>query len=244
MNNAIKTQALRKCYKNKVAVEGLYLEIRQGELFSLLGVNGAGKTTAIKMLSCLSQPTSGSAEVLGHDILKSSYEIKKHINVSPQESAVAGNLTVRENLALMCGIYGHSKAQALKIAEQSIKDFSLESIAGDRAKTLSGGWTRRLSIAMALLTEPDLLFLDEPTLGLDVIARRELWKIIERLKGRKTIILTTHYLEEAAALSDRIGVMAQGKLVACGTLNELLALSGTDNLEDAFITLCAEGDSL
>lgn len=230
---AIQTTALRKCYKNKVAVQGLDLCVAQGELFSLLGVNGAGKSTTIQMLCCLLQPTSGDATLLGHSILTEPQAVKKHINVSPQQTAVAPNLTVQENLELIAGLYGGSRAQAQK----SLHDFGMEAIAADRAKTLSGGWQRRLSIAMALISQPEILFLDEPTLGLDVLARRELWAVIRKLKGKVTIILTTHYLEEAEALSDRVGIMAAGELVAVGTPAELIAQSGAATFEDAFITL-------
>lgn len=240
---AIKTGNLTKVYKGKVAVESLNLEIHEGELFSLLGVNGAGKTTTIKMLSCLVRPTSGEAHLNGHSIIKQPVKVKEIINVSPQETAVAPNLTVRENLELICGIYGHTKADSRAKADQIIAEFSLAEIEKSKAKTLSGGWGRRLSIAMALITQPEILFLDEPTLGLDVLARRELWRVIERLKGKITVILTTHYLEEAEALSDRIGIMAQGKLVAVGNVDEIKQLSGKDTFEDAFVALCEGGAS-
>lgn len=207
---AIETTALTKRYKDKIAVDALNLTIDQGELFALLGVNGAGKTTTIKMLSCLLRPTSGDALLMGKSIVSQPYEVKKNINVSPQETAIAPNLSVRENLELICGVYGESRSQSKQKAQETITAFGMEEIAKSRAKTLSGGWQRRLSIAMALISEPQILFLDEPTLGLDVLARRELWKLIEGLKGNITILLTTHYLEEAQALSDRVGIMAHG----------------------------------
>ncbi len=242
---AIKTVNLTKKYKDKnamnsykIAVDNLNLSIEKGEIFALLGVNGAGKTTTIKMLSCIITPTSGDADVLGESITYSPYKVKEKINVSPQETAVAPNLTVMENLELICGIYGHSKKESKEKTENIIKEFGLSEIAKTKAKILSGGWQRRLSIAMALITEPEVLFLDEPTLGLDVIARRELWKVIENLKGKVTIILTTHYLEEAQALSDHIAVMSDGKLRAVGTAKELMDKTSTDNFEDAFIQLC------
>lgn len=237
---AIETINLEKKFKNKLAVNKLNLAINEGELFALLGVNGAGKTTTIKMLSCLTKPTSGDARIMGHSVYENVNEIKQLINISTQETAVAANLTVRENLILVAGIYGFNKAKTTEKCNQIIKDFSLEEIENTRAKTLSGGWQRRLSIAMALITEPKVLFLDEPTLGLDVLARRELWKIIEKLKGRITIVLTTHYLEEAEALSDRIAIMVNGELKALGTAKELETLTSTENLEDAFIKI-AEG---
>ncbi len=232
---AIQTSALTKKYKDLTAVNALDLAIDEGELFALLGVNGAGKSTLIKMLSCLAKPTSGDARIFGHSIITEAHEVKKLINVSPQETAVAPNLSVRENLEFIAGIYGAKNPW--ESASREIEEMGLSSVAGKKAKTLSGGWQRRLSIAMALISEPKLLFLDEPTLGLDVIARRELWNVIKKLRSRTTVILTTHYLEEAESLSDRIGIMSHGSLVACGTAEELVALSGKGNLEDAFVAL-------
>jgi ABC-2 type transport system ATP-binding protein len=238
---AISTTNLTKKYKDTVAVNGIDLNIEKGELYSLLGVNGAGKTTTIKMLCCLTKPTAGDAEVLGISVKKNPVKVKSHINVSPQETAVAPNLTVRENLDLIARIYGNKKPQAKEKVADTIKTFGFEEIAGKKAKTLSGGWKRRLSIAMALISDPDILFLDEPTLGLDVLARRELWKVIRKLKGDVTIILTTHYLEEAEALSDRIGIMSSGDVKAEGTAGELMEKTGTQNFEDAFVALAGEG---
>lgn len=232
---AIQTSALTKKYKDLTAVNALDLAIDEGELFALLGVNGAGKSTLIKMLSCLVKPTSGDARIFGHSIITEAHEVKKLINVSPQETAVAPNLSVRENLEFIAGIYGAKNPW--ESASREIEEMGLSSVAGKKAKTLSGGWQRRLSIAMALISEPKLLFLDEPTLGLDVIARRELWNVIKKLRSRTTVILTTHYLEEAESLSDRIGIMSHGSLVACGTAEELVALSGNGNFEDAFVAL-------
>jgi len=239
---AIQTTNLAKKYKDKIAVNSLNLTIEKGELFALLGLNGAGKTTTIKMLSCLTKPTNGDALVLGNSIISNSIKVKEQINVSPQETAIAPNLTVRENLELIAGIYGSNKKQSKQKAEDTISSFRLSEIAHDKAKTLSGGWQRRLSIAMALISEPQILFLDEPTLGLDVLARRELWGVIKKLKDKVTIILTTHYLEEAEALSDRIGIMAKGELKAVGTADELKTKSNTAKFEDAFIALAGEGD--
>lgn len=238
---AIEAINLTKKYKKNVAVDRLNLAIEQGELFALLGVNGAGKTTAIKMLSGLTRPTEGDAVILGDSILKNPAGAKQKLGLSPQETAVAPNLTVRENLELMAGIYGSSRKQAGRKAETIMASLGLSEVARGAAKILSGGWQRRLSIAMALISDPRVLFLDEPTLGLDVLARRELWGVIEKLKGRVTIILTTHYLEEAEALSDRIGIMAKGKLKAVGTAEELKAKTNTANFEDAFIALAGEG---
>lgn len=238
---AIKTDKLTKKYSTKTAVDSLDLEIGKGELFGLLGVNGAGKTTTIKMLSCLVSPTSGDAEVCGHSIVHEPSAVKRLNGVSPQETAVAPNLTVRENLELMCGINGMPVKEQHERADRMIADFSLEEIADSRAKILSGGWCRRLSIAMAIVTDPELIFLDEPTLGLDAIARRDLWKHIAGIKGKKTIILTTHYLEEAEALCDRIAIMVGGRIAALGTADEIKRLAGKDDFEEAFIKIAGEG---
>lgn len=238
---AIKTVELVKQYKNLTAVDKLQLEIEQGELFSLLGVNGAGKTTTIKMLSCLTGPTSGDAFVGGYSVSKDSEQVKKLIGVSPQETAVAPNLSVKENLELICGIHGFDKEKTrAKISELS-GQFNLDEVLKRKAGKLSGGWQRRVSIAMALISEPKILFLDEPTLGLDVIARHDLWDVIRSLKGKITIILTTHYMEEAEELSDRIGIMKSGQLLAVGTVDELNAKAGTEDFEKAFVTIVKEG---
>ena len=238
---AIKTSQLTKQYKSITAVDNLELEIHRGELFSLLGVNGAGKTTAIKMLSCLTKPTSGDAFVGGFSITKQPGQVKELIGVSPQETAIAPNLTVKENLELICGIHGFSgektKAKILALSRQ----LHLDTILPRKAGKLSGGWQRRVSIAMALISEPQILFLDEPTLGLDVIARHDLWEVIRELKGQITIILTTHYLEEAEALSDRIGIMTNGRLLATGTAEELKANTGAGDFETAFVSIVKEG---
>ena len=237
---AIQTVALKKRYKDITAVDGLTLQVQQGELFSLLGVNGAGKTTTIKMLSCLTNPTGGDAFVDGYSITTQSDRVRQRIGISPQETAVAPNLTVGENLALICGIYGFSRQKTKEKIAALSHQFSLDSVLRRKAGKLSGGWQRRVSIAMALISEPSVLFLDEPTLGLDVIARHDLWQLIRSLKGSITIILTTHYMEEAAALSDRIGIMKAGKLLAEGTAEELTAKSGAPDFETAFITIVKE----
>ena len=237
---AIKTTALTKRYRDITAVDRLDLEIEAGALFSLLGVNGAGKTTAIKMLTGLTRPTAGDALIGGHSITREPERAKALIGVSPQETAVAPNLTVEENLALICGIHGFSKeTTARRIGELSAQ-FSLDSVLKRKAGKLSGGWQRRVSIAMALISEPQILFLDEPTLGLDVLARHELWDIIQALKGHVTIILTTHYMEEAQALSDRIGILKDGHLLAVGTAAELMDRAGTGDFETAFVSIVKE----
>ncbi len=238
--NAIDIRDLTKKYKDVTAVNGLTLAIKEGELFSLLGVNGAGKTTAIKMLSCLIKPTAGDAFLLGKSIKTDIAAVKSAIGISPQETAVAMGLSVRENLELMCGVHGFHKEKTLQKICALTEALKLGQILDKKAGKLSGGWQRRLSIAMALIGEPKILFLDEPTLGLDVIARSELWDIIRSLKGKMTIILTTHYMEEAEALSDRIGIMKSGRLIALDTANGLKEKTGKDKLEDAFITLVKE----
>ena len=237
---AIKIENLTKRYKDVTAVDNLSLDIAEGELFSLLGVNGAGKTTTIKMLSCLSSPTSGDALVLGESICKNPAGVKALIGVSPQETAVASGLTVRENLEFVCGIYTFPKEKTTQKVAQVASMLSLENVMDKKAAKLSGGYARRLSIAMALISEPRVLFLDEPTLGLDVLARSELWDIIRSLKGKVTIILTTHYMEEAEALSDRIGIMKDGKLLICDTPDGIKEKTGADSIEKAFIQIVKE----
>ena len=237
---SIETLSLTKKYKDVTAVDGLDLKVRSGEIFSLLGVNGAGKTTAIRMLSCLTEPTSGTATVGGADLLRESERIKRMIGISPQETAVAPGLSTRENLELIAGVYGFGKEKTEEKIRELSKTFGLDSVLGKRAGKLSGGWQRRLSIAMALIGEPKILFLDEPTLGLDVIARSELWDVIRSLKGRATVILTTHYMEEAEALSDRIGIMKSGRLLTVGTASEIMELTGKTRFEEAFISVVKE----
>ena len=237
---AIKTKNLTKRYKEKIAVDGLNLEINQGELFALLGTNGAGKTTTIKILSTLILPTEGEIKINGFDIVEDRQKIKRLLNVSPQETAIAPNLSVKENLEFMAGVYQIPNKEE-KI-DELVKMFKLEEVLKQKAKTLSGGWQRKVSIAIALINEPKILFLDEPTLGLDVIARKELWHVIEKLKGKITIILTTHYMEEAESLSDRIGIMAKGNLADVGTAEELIKKAGTKNFEDAFVKIATGGE--
>lgn len=235
--DAIRIEALTKKYKDVVAVDNLYLTVQKGELFSLLGVNGAGKTTTIKMLSCLTQPTSGDAFLNGKSICKDTADVKELIAVSPQETAVAPGLSVRENLELICGVHGFSREKQNSKIKELTELLGLETVIKKKAGKLSGGWQRRLSIAMALISEPQILFLDEPTLGLDVLARSELWDIIRSLKGKATIILTTHYMEEAEALSDRIAIMKDGKLLICNTADQIKEMAETDNFEQAFVRI-------
>lgn len=238
--NAIETRKLTKRYKNKTAVSELNLTIAEGELFALLGVNGAGKTTTVRMLSCLSKPTSGECFVCGKNCVAEPQAVKEIIDISPQDTAVADNLTVYENLRLICGIYGYSKEKTAAKIEEMMKLFNMDEVRNSRSKTLSGGWKRKLSIAMALISEPKVLFLDEPTLGLDVLARRDLWRVVEELKGKITIVLTTHHMEEAEHLADRIAIMLEGNIAALGTLDELEKLSGKKGLEESFVEIAEQ----
>ena len=235
--DAIRTVDLTKKYKDTLAVDRLNLSVKKGELFSLLGINGAGKTTTIKMLSCLTEATSGDAFLNGKSISKDSSDIKKIIAVSPQETAVATGLSVLENLEFFCGVHGFSKEKTKAKITELAGLLGLESVLNKKAGKLSGGFKRRLSIALALISEPEILFLDEPTLGLDVIARSELWDLILSFKDKVTIILTTHYMEEAEALSDRVGIMKDGQLLICDTTENIKKTAGTDNFEEAFIRI-------
>lgn len=238
---AIQTMGLVKEYKDVSAVDQLTLGIEQGELFSLLGVNGSGKTTTIKLLTGLAKPTAGDALVGGYTISKELDQVKHLIGVSPQETAVAPNLTVKENLELICGIYGFSKEKTRERIGELCRQFSLDSVLMRKAGKLSGGWQRRVSIAMAVISQPEILFLDEPTLGLDVLSRHDLWDVILSLKEKTTIVLTTHYMEEAEALSDRVGIMKDGSLLAVGTVEELKQRAGTQDFEAAFVAIVKEG---
>lgn len=241
MKYGIEMKGLRKEFGSKVAVQALDLRIPEGSLYALLGVNGAGKTTTIRMLTGLTKPTGGEAYVMGHSISDELDEVKKLVNISPQETSVAPNLTVRENLEFIAGIYGFDKEKTAEKVREMLAQFSMEEVEHQKAKTLSGGWQRKLNIAMALITEPKVLFLDEPTLGIDVLARRELWRKIEALKGKITIVLTTHYMEEAENLADEIAIMAKGELMATGSPEELMHRTESESLEDAFIKIVEGG---
>ncbi len=240
--NAIIIKNLTKKYKDVVAVDNLSLSVCKGELLSILGVNGAGKTTIIKMLCCLTKPTSGDAYLNEKSICKDTAGVKSFIAVSPQETAVAPGLSVKENLQLICGVYGFNRDEQKEKIAKVTSLLGLENIMSKKAGKLSGGWQRRLSIAMALISEPEILFLDEPTLGLDVLARSDLWDIISALKEKVTIILTTHYMEEAEALSDRVAIMNGGKLIICDTVENIKKLTDTDNFEKAFVRIVKEAD--
>lgn len=241
MNIAVSVNNLSKHYDSTIAVNNVSFEIVEGELFGLLGMNGAGKTTLINLLSCINKPTSGDASIYGHSIVTQQNEVKKYLAVSPQETAIAPNLTVKENLMFMAQIYGLTTLEANKRVNDMIELFDLQPYVKKKSKVLSGGWKRKLSIAMALISKPKLLFLDEPTLGLDVIARRELWQLIEELKKTTTIILTTHYLEEIEALTDRLLIMKDGVVKAIGTINELNRITGNEKFEDTFIEIVKGG---
>lgn len=240
--NAIKTENLTKRYKDLTAVDQLNLEIKQGELFALLGVNGAGKTTTVKMLCGLIGVTDGDAFLNGKSIKTELHKVKEIIAISPQETAVAGNLTVRENLKLICGIYGFDKAKTTAKIDELTVQFDLYKLLNQKASKLSGGQMRRVSIALALVSEPQILFLDEPTVALDVLSRSDLWDTIRQLKGKVTIVLTTHYMQEAEELSDRIGIMKEGKLLALDTPDRLKQQCGVDSVEKAFISI-VKGES-
>lgn len=238
---AIETRQITKAYGDLKAVDEVSITVNKGEIYGLLGMNGAGKSTLIQMLCGLVKPTSGEGSILGYDLIKETNQVKEVIAVSPQETAIAPNLTVRENLELLAGLHGFTKKERKEKVDDMLHRFSLEPFSKQRSKELSGGWQRRLSIAMALVSEPEILFLDEPTVGLDVLARRELWKVINDLKSKVTIILTTHYLEEAENLSDRICILQKGRVRALGTREELMAQTETSSLEDAFVQLAEEG---
>ena len=241
MDYAIKTEKLTKRYKDTVAVDGLSMSVERGEIFSLLGVNGAGKTTTVKMLTCLTEASGGDAYLLGKSIVSDKKSIKSKIAVSPQETAVAPGLTVRENLELICGVHGFSRKKQKEKTEEAANLLGISEVMSQKAGKLSGGWQRRLSIAMALISEPEILFLDEPTLGLDVVARSELWDIIRALRGKVTVVMTTHYMKEAEALSDRIAIMKSGKLLICETADKIKKTAGVDDFEEAFIRIVKEG---
>ncbi|MFC1900000.1 ABC transporter ATP-binding protein [Chloroflexota bacterium] len=219
--DAIKLENLTRIFGNLVAVDGIDLTIKKGELFALLGPNGAGKTTTIKMLCCLLKPTGGAATVGGFDINRQPYNIKEIIGVSPQETTLSERLNAREHLNLMGRVHGVEPAELRARSDLLLETMGLSERAKDQVRKYSGGMMRRLGIIMALVHDPEIVFMDEPTLGLDPQARRAIWEYIAQFKGRKTILLTTHYLEEADYLSDRIGIMDEGKIVALGTSFEL-----------------------
>lgn len=232
--NIITISNVSKNYKTKKALNNVSLEIKSGELFGLLGVNGAGKTTLIKILCGLTKKSDGTITINNLDLDNDLNKIKEIIDISPQETSVANNLTVRENLEFFANIYNNNNSETLN---EIINVFNLQDVLNQRAKTLSGGYKRKLSIAIALVSKPKILFLDEPTLGLDVFARRELWKIINKLKNNITIILTSHYLEEIEFLCDRVGILSKGKILKVGTIEEIKKTTNKNSFEDAFVEL-------
>lgn len=240
MKNAIEIRNLTKTFGDKIAVNNISLDIPENSIFSLLGVNGAGKTTTIRVLSGLSKCDEGNVYIMGMDVSKDMNRIKKIINISTQETAVAQNLSVKENLEFIAGIYGMDREETKLTVDKVIEDFSLDEVKKQRAKTLSGGWQRRLSIAMATMTHPKVLFLDEPTLGLDVLARRELWRIINKIKKNTTIILTTHYMEEAEELSDQVAIMVKGSIRDTGSVSDLKQKYNSKSLEEVFVKIAEE----
>ena len=223
-----------KYFGKKCALNDVSLDISEGELFGLLGVNGAGKTTLVKILCGISKMTSGSVVIDGVDLNQDLNKIKEIVDISPQETSVASNLTVKENLQFFANIYGNTNQDCL---DEIVEKFGLGDVLNQRAKTLSGGYKRRLSIAIALISKPKVLFLDEPTLGLDVFARRDLWKIIENLKKNTTIILTSHYLDEVEHLCDRVAILESGKLICVGTVESLKETTNSETFEDVFVKL-------
>ena len=242
MKMSIKIVNLRKEYKDVVAVRNINLEIKDGELFSLLGVNGAGKTTLIKMLATLIKPTSGDAFIKGNSIVKEDNKVKEIVDISMQETAVARRLSVDENIEFYARLNGLNKEEIIETKKYLYDVFELNKVKDKMASKLSGGYQRKLSIALALISKPKVLFLDEPTLGLDVLSRRELWKTINDLKGKITIVLTTHYMEEAEFLSDRIGIMKEGNILFVGDKDELYKVSNKSNIEEAFIEIVSRGE--
>lgn len=237
MDPAIQTRHLRKVYGEKVALDDMNLTVDPGEIFGLLGVNGAGKSTAIKILTGLIRASDGEARIFGHSVETDGEEIRGMVDVSPQSTAIAPNLTVAENLRFFAGIYGVPQEEVEGRVQEIAAMFSLGQVLSARAKTLSGGWQRRVSVAVALISRPRLLFLDEPTLGLDVLARRELWEIIRRLRGKTTVVLTSHYLEEIEHLCDRVAIMSAGHVLTVGTVEEIRTRAGCETFEDAFVQI-------
>ena len=225
---------LVKFYKDKKALDGVSLAVKGGELFGLLGVNGAGKTTLIKILVGLTKKTDGKVIIDGKNIDCEIDKIKEIVDISPQETSVANNLTVRENLEFFARVYGKDNEELI---QKTVGIFHLEEVLNQKARTLSGGYKRRLSIAIALISQPKILFLDEPTLGLDVFARRELWNIIKKLKNEVTIILTSHYLEEIEHLCDRVAILSKGKLLITGKIDEITQSANVKTFEEAFIKI-------
>jgi ABC-2 type transport system ATP-binding protein len=236
--NAIEIKELAKNFGDVKAVEGLNLEVKRGELFGFLGPNGAGKTTTINMLCGLLDPTSGTAFVAGYDVTKDTNKMQAHIGVCPQEAAIFKFLTGRENIELLGNLHGVEKGILRERTTALLNESEFTEAAKRRAKGYSGGMMRQLNLLMALISDPDIVFLDEPTVGMDARARRRTWEYIGALKDQqKTVVLTTHYIEEAQALSDRVGIIDYGKLIALGTSEELMEKHKADDLEAVFLKI-------
>ncbi len=231
--------------KQSPAVDGVSFTVEEGAFFALLGSNGAGKTTLVRCMCGLLQPDGGEVRISTQEGVRSPLACRSILGLSPQENAVGMGLTVEENLRLMGRLYRVPDLEGR--VEALLVRFGLTKERHKRGKALSGGLGRRLSIAMALLSRPRILFLDEPTLGLDVLARRELWELLRSLRGNTTVVMTTHYMEEAQALADKIALMDRGKLLSLGTLDQLrmrAGLSGDASLEDVFVQLTKGGNAL
>jgi ABC-2 type transport system ATP-binding protein len=235
---AIKIENLTKRFEEVTAVDGLSLEIGWGELFGLLGPNGAGKTTVINVLSTLLEPTDGVAAVGGHDVVYDADAVREIIGVCPQEPAFYGHLTGRENIELFGDLYEIPKDLLKDRVETMLKKIGMEDDADRRAGQYSGGMIRRVSTLMALVSDPRIALLDEPTVAMDPVSRRAVWDFIRELKNNgKAIILTTHYMEEAEELCDRVGIIDQGKLIAIGAPEDLMERHTAKTLEEVFIKL-------
>lgn len=238
MKSAIDVKELTKRFGNFTAVDQISLEVTQGEIFGFLGPNGAGKTTTIRMLTGLSKPTSGNASILGFDIRSEIINIKKRIGVVPEISNLYDELSGIDNLIFMAQLYGVPRHQRKKRAEDLLRTFGLYERKDNLFRTYSRGMKRALTIAAALIHNPDVMFLDEPTLGLDVVAARTLRSLINSMRSQgATVFLTTHYLEEADFLCDRIAIVVKGKIVKIDTPCALKDLAKTNSLEDAFIQI-------
>jgi ABC-2 type transport system ATP-binding protein len=236
--SAIIIKDLVKQFEDVTAVDSLNLEIKQGELFSLLGPNGAGKTTTINILNGILKPTKGTAIIAGFDVTKNLDEIKKIIGLCPQEAAVFKFLNARENIELFGNLHSVSKKALEERTDMFLELLGLAEASKRKAGGYSGGMLRKLNLTIALISDPKIVFLDEPTVGMDARARRKTWEFIGSLKDQnKTIVLTTHYIEEAEALSDRVGIIDYGKLIELGTPQELMEKYETKNLEQVFLKI-------
>lgn len=230
----ISVEDLRKSYKEKEVLKGISFTVNEGEIFSLLGPNGAGKTTTIKILSCVSKPDNGKIEILNMKVPDECDKIRKIVGIVPQDFQGFSDLSVKENIEYFVNIYGGDKSQVNDV----IEELNLEDYKNTKFKKLSGGLKRRVAIACALVGDPKVIYLDEPTVGLDPKARRNVWDIMKKLKDRKlTILLTTHYLDEAQKLSDRIAIIYSGKILRLSTPDDLMKEFEKPTLEEAYLAL-------